>query len=598
MAAWFTLLALVLTWPIVTDLNGASLGSEDADGMKHLWTLWWIRHEVLVEHQLPFHTDTVNFPVGMDLYPIEPLNGLLVVILGFLPIVAAANIIALLNLTATGLAGALLGRELSGTGWGGFVTGTALQGSAMALFTIHVGVGELQHIWWLPLGLAAWLRLRRRVLWTDALLLGGSLAGATLSCFYHGFFLATAVSVVSLATLWAGRKTPALMARYALAAALGLLVVVPLTQVFATSYDSDHVAVEVPLLDYVFTDYGQPVTDPASARLDPTQLVVPSRSLRLEAPREIQGYGGGRYVGLLLLGLAIAGAARRPREGLALLATALVGVILAGGSYLVISGEELALAGDARVRLPFFYLNRLLGRIGEPINFPVRFLAITATALTASAALATQGSWGRWLGVGALLTVLDVQVNQLIPRPLPTLTPWDYEILEQLNDEPAPTVDLSLAWRADREVRWAVLSAQMVHGQKLQGVPLERIEYFARDGHEFVTALPLVQALAPAYGHQEPDLEGVSPRADLALLHDAGFRRIQVLGVGPDRRISPVMQASMIELMGEPLIYSEYVLVWSIDEPEATEEELEAWRAEHQQRIEDAATTRMGHQLR
>ena len=264
----------------------------------------------------------------------------------------------------------------------------------------------------------------------------------------------------------------------------------------------------------------------------------------------------------------------------------------------MISGEELALAGDARVRLPFFYLNRLLGRIGEPINFPVRFLAITATALTASAALATQGRWGRWLGAGALLTVIDVQVNQLIPRPLPTLSPWEYEILEQLGDEAAPTVDLSLAWRADREVRWAVLSAQMVHGQKLQGVPLERIEYFARDGHEFVSALPLVKGFAPAYAHHEPELEDVDPRIDLALLHDAGFRRIQVLGVGPDRRISPVMQTRLIETFGEPLIYSEYVLVWGIDEPDATEEELQAWRAEHEQRMQDEANTKMGPQLR
>ena len=596
MAAWCTFLTLVLTWPIITDLNGAALGSEDADGMKHLWTLWWIRHEVLVEHQFPFHTDTVNFPVGMDLYPIEPLNGLLVVLLGFVPIVAAANLIAMLNMTATGLAGALFGRELSKSRWGGFVCGTVLQGSAMALFTVHVGVGELQHVWWLPLGLTAWLRLRRWLRWKDALLLAGALAGATLSCFYHGFFLATAVAILSIATIWAGRRTPALLARYALAAGLGLVVVLPVTTVFATSYDSDHVAVEVGLWDYITTDYGQPVTDPSSARLDPVQLVVPARSKRAEAPRELLGYGGGRYVGLLLLGLAIAGAVRRPREGLPLLAAALVGVVLAGGSYLVLDGTVVEVGG--KVRLPFFYLNRFLGRVGEPINFPVRFLAVTCVTLAAGAALAARERWGPYVGAAAVLVLLDVQFNQLIPRPLPTLQPWPYEVMGDLPDEDAPTVSLSLAWRADREVRWAVLSAQMAHGQKLQGVPLERIEFFARDGHEFVAALPLVQGLAPAYAHHMPQLEGVDVRADLALLWDAGFRRIEVLGVGQDRRISPVMQTEMIRMFGDPLVYSEFCLVWTIAEPDATPEELERWRAEHAQRLLKSGSEGMGPQLR
>ena len=517
---------------------------------------------------------------------------------GFLPIVAAANLIALLNLTATGLAGALMGQTLSGSRWGGFVAGTLLQGSAMTAFTLHVGVGELQHIWWLPLGITAWYRFRQRMGWREALLLAGALVGATLSCFYHGFFLATAVAVLSITTLWAGRDTPRLLGRYVVAAGLGLLVVLPVTQSFSSSYVSDDVAPEVALMDYLLEDHEQPVTDPASARLSPSQLVLPARGRRVDAPRELQGYGGGRYLGLLLLGLAIAGIARRPRQALPLAAAALVGVILAGGSYLVLSSEEVVLAGEARLRLPFFYLNRLLGRIGEPLNFPVRFLAITSVGLSACAAMATRGRWGPAIAVAALLSLLDVRVNQLIPYPMPTLQPWDYGVLETLPDEDAPTVDLSLAWRADREVRWAVLSAQMVHGQKLQGVPLERIEYFARDGHYFVSALPLVKGLAPAYAHHEPELEGVDVRADLALLYDAGFRRVQVLGVGQDRRISPVMQTRMVELLGKPLVYDEAALVWTLPIPDATPEELQGWRLEHARRVAAESDEHLGPQLR
>ena len=287
---------------------------------------------------------------------------------------------------------------------------------------------------------------------------------------------------------------------------------------------------------------------------------------------------------------------RRPREGLPLLAVAVVGILLAGGSYLVVDGQNLEVGG--KIRLPFFYLNRLLGRIGEPINFPVRFLATTSVALAAAASLAARDKWGPWIGAAAVVVLLDVQFNQLISRPLPTLQPWSYEVMEQLPEERAPTVDLSLAWRADREVRWAVLSAQMVHGQQLQGVPLERIEFFARDGHDFVANLPLVQGLAPAYAHHQPQLEGVDARADLALLWDVGFRRVQVLGVGQDRRISPVMKAEMIRILGDPLVYSEFCMVWAIPEPDATDDELRTWREEHAKRLSATGSESMGPQLR
>jgi hypothetical protein len=51
---------------------------------------------------------------------------------------------------------------------------------------------------------------------------------------------------------------------------------------------------------------------------------------------------------------------------------ALLGALLAMGSYLVVNGEVVELAGGSRVRLPFFFLNRALGYVAEPLNFPVR----------------------------------------------------------------------------------------------------------------------------------------------------------------------------------------------------------------------------------
>ena len=144
---WFGLLSLVLTWPLVLHPHSQVLGSPDSDTMKHIWTLWWMRESVLGHGLFPFQTQLINHPVGLDLYPIEPLNGLFAILLGGLPLVLTSNALTLMNLILTGYCGALLGRRLSPAPGAGLVTGTILQTGALTLFTMHVGVGELQHIW-------------------------------------------------------------------------------------------------------------------------------------------------------------------------------------------------------------------------------------------------------------------------------------------------------------------------------------------------------------------------------------------------------------------------------------------------------------------
>ena len=209
------LLSVLLTWPGVLHLNEEVIGSPDADGGKHFWTLWWIKHNVVTLNSIPHQTTLINFPEGMALYPIEPLNGLGVSLLFFLPLVLATNLLALANMSLTGFFGGLLGRELTGSPKAGLVCGILLQSSAFSMFSLHAGVGELQHLWWLPLCFLIWHRLRTRLQWRYSLGLGLALAGATLSCFYYGLFAGFGVAILSLATLWAGRKTPKLLLHYA-----------------------------------------------------------------------------------------------------------------------------------------------------------------------------------------------------------------------------------------------------------------------------------------------------------------------------------------------------------------------------------------------
>ena len=93
----FFALSVALTWPVVLHISDAALGSQHADGMKHLWTLWWMRASIWDYGQFPFHTDLINYPTGMDLYPIEPLNGFVANILPFVSIITLSNILVLIN---------------------------------------------------------------------------------------------------------------------------------------------------------------------------------------------------------------------------------------------------------------------------------------------------------------------------------------------------------------------------------------------------------------------------------------------------------------------------------------------------------------------
>lgn len=592
-AVWSLLLAVTLTWPAAIRPSEAALGNVHADGMKHLWTLWWMQASVFEEGRVPFQTTLINHPTGMDLYPIEPLNGLFAVGLPFLSIVALSNALVILNLVITGMAGAWLGRLLSGSRLGGLAAGTLLMGSSVMAFFVHVGVGELLHLWWLPLGLGCLLRARETLRWPWFAALGGCLVGAMLSGFYLGFFLALSVAIWALSTLWAGRKTPALLLLYALTASASVGVVWPVTQQFAASYKSGDLP-PVSLREYVLEQHGQPVTDPVSARLDPLELVTPRREA---SGREDLAYGGGRYLGLLALGVAVFGVVREPRRGGPLLLVAAGGVTFALGTWLVFGGSEVLVSGT-RLRLPLLWLNRLLGYLAEPLNFPIRFLAMTVTALAALGSLPFRRASPRGrriLFALVLVAVAEVQANAQVQWPWDRFAPRDASALEGLRDEPGGAVlDLALVVRADHENRWSALSTQIAHGKASQAVPIERIEFFARDGHNFVTAFGLVKDLQPLYENYRDATLSADYTRDFALLGDAGFRWLLVTYRGGRERIPDVLVNEVTRVMGAPVAEGPGLAAWALPQVEASEEELSEWRRIHDEVVMSNAAADRG----
>lgn len=111
---FYTVLALVLTWPLVGHL-GSHVPGDGSDDPPLTWNLWWVRHSLLEEGQNPFDCDHIFYPIGINLafYTLTVLNGLLSIPLqGILGLVTASNLVLLSSFVLSGYGAFLLARIL------------------------------------------------------------------------------------------------------------------------------------------------------------------------------------------------------------------------------------------------------------------------------------------------------------------------------------------------------------------------------------------------------------------------------------------------------------------------------------------------------
>jgi hypothetical protein len=141
-------------------------------------------------------------------------------------------------------------------------------------------------------------------------------------------------------------------------------------------------------------------------------------------------------------------------------------------------------------------------------------------------------------------------------------------------------IDLALAVRSDQENRYSALGTQIRHGKKLNAIPLERIEFFARDGVHFVKATQLVQDLGPLYNNTGGSLSGTY-RADIAVLRDAGFSWILVAYRNGSEHLPSQLVLEMNRVLGDAIIQDTGLGVWELPAVDHSPEELSTWKAQH-----------------
>ena len=106
----YTLLALILTWPLITAFT-THVPGDGIDDPSLAWNLWWLRERLIMQANADiFHAGWMFHPVQINLafYTLTPLNGLLSIPLQLgLSLVVASNVV-LLSSFVLGALGAYL----------------------------------------------------------------------------------------------------------------------------------------------------------------------------------------------------------------------------------------------------------------------------------------------------------------------------------------------------------------------------------------------------------------------------------------------------------------------------------------------------------
>jgi hypothetical protein len=142
-------------------------------------------------------------------------------------------------------------------------------------------------------------------------------------------------------------------------------------------------------------------------------------------------------------------------------------------------------------------------------------------------------------------------------------------------------VDLTLVAWPDGPARRVSLVAQTVHDHPVHSMPIERVEYFARDAVWAVQALPIFEALRTGRNGEALPVDPEAARASLALLEDLGLTILLVHDGGRGNPLPAPLVRLLTELCGPPLVEGGGHGAWRIPPQRATDEELAGWKEEH-----------------
>ncbi|MCB0169487.1 MAG: hypothetical protein KDJ97_02950 [Anaerolineae bacterium] len=200
----YSLISLIVTWPLVTHLRGWVPGL--GDWGQNLWALWWTRQALLVEGQQPFFTHYLFYPEGVTLlfHPLDVSDGLLALPLyGLLGGDVTYNLMILLSFVLAGYGAYLLALYLTHHRAAAFIAGLIFALSPYHFLRVDLGHLNLSTIQWIPFYALFLLKFVER----------GDKRAAALAVFFlvftalNSWYYVVYCGLFSLAVIfWPGRK--------------------------------------------------------------------------------------------------------------------------------------------------------------------------------------------------------------------------------------------------------------------------------------------------------------------------------------------------------------------------------------------------------
>jgi hypothetical protein len=521
----YALLTAALTWPLAARPHLMDPG----DSAFFAWEIGWEVHALrTAPAQLPhgniFHP--LRYTLGMD----EPVLGttLLVLPLALLTddAVLLFNLARLLTFVGSALTAYLLAREL------GAGEGPALFAGAAFAFS-PIRTDQIAHLstlgtQWLPLVWLFAVRYFRDGRRRDALLGGAAFALSAYACGYHGVIALAVLPPAFLALVWGrwSRLPGALLA----AAAAGLSLV-PLYLL--------HRAALAPL-GY---ERGPAETALYSAALESFLATSSWNRLYGELTAGFRTtFGNNLFPGLVLPGLALAGALRlwrtreRPsREALALALAAAVAALVALGPQVRLFGSVIGPGPFALARgLPVFRMIRVPSRAGALLALPLAMLAAKALA-----------AWRPRPAVVGAVAALALAETLIVPIPQPA---W-----AQVVDSRAPVPPV-YAWLAGQPGQPVVAELPMLDIAGVFDRPaFHESIYMVRSTRHWKPLVNGYAGIEPApYQALREALRSFPARASLDALRARGVRYLILHrgGYGPNKeaRIDRELPGVAVEL--------------------------------------------------
>ena len=545
----YTLLALIVTWPLALNITTAVPGN-GYDSWQNLWNMWWLKQALLHGHN-PYFTPMLYYPTGASLllHTLNPINFLLTLpIQALFGLVVAYNAVVLISLISSGYTAYLLAVDVVGDRRAALVAGAIYAFSGYLLAQVFGGHTHMMAAEWLPLAVLAlrWVRADPRL---GTIGLAGLLVAINQLCDWQYFlFILIWGGWYALVVGWQQRSIRAMLP-IGMALALAVALVSPLA--VATARQSEVTPRIDPVELHAFR---------VEHSIDVADLLIPSQlhSLWGAFAEQAQAYKQAThiqnktaYLGAVTLLLAAVALLRR--QGGFWLASALLFIVLALGPQLRFFGAitDLPLPAALLYHLPFINISR----------YPVRWIVLTMLSLAMLAALGTRiilsgltrrsrrPQLATRLVVAGLIGAVALDN---LPLPFPMVGIHVPPIYAQLAQDRAAYGVLEAPFYYQSST--AYMLYQAIHNKPLVGGYTSRQERYP-----LLDQIPLIQVLA--YAQPAPDIVAQEPTEIAAsvlsyfnvrylLLHSEGgalrYHGVQQIAAAAAENADPAMQLSSI----------------------------------------------------